>query len=93
MSTKDGLPGKVVTRVAIAPNGARIAYTSGGLLWVRDLDRLEPRSLAGTEGAIKPFWSPDGEWIAYASGRKLWKVRVTGGEPSALWPGWPLTTS
>ncbi|NNE44613.1 MAG: protein kinase, partial [Gemmatimonadetes bacterium] len=72
------------TTLALAPDGTRIAYTSEGTLWVRDLDRVEPRPLAGTEGAIKPFWSPDGEWVGYAANQKLWKLRVTGGEPTAL---------
>jgi serine/threonine-protein kinase len=72
------------TTLAIAPDGRRIAYTSEGVLWVRDLDRVEPRRLTGTEGATKPFWSPDGEWVAYGSGTKLWKVRANGGDPAAI---------
>jgi serine/threonine-protein kinase len=72
------------TTLAIAPDGSRVAYTSEGLLWVRDLHHLEPRALAGTEGAVCPFWSPDGEWVAYGSGRALWKIRATGGDPVAL---------
>jgi serine/threonine-protein kinase len=72
------------TTAAISPDGSRIAYASEDLLWVRDMDQVEPRNLAGTEGATKPFWSPDGEWLAYGAGRRLWKVRATGGEPSMI---------
>jgi tRNA A-37 threonylcarbamoyl transferase component Bud32/dipeptidyl aminopeptidase/acylaminoacyl peptidase len=72
------------TTLAFSQDGSALAYTSGDLLWVRELDRLEPRMLEGTGGAIKPFWSPDGEWIAYASGSRLWKIPATGGHPTAI---------
>jgi predicted Ser/Thr protein kinase len=69
---------------AIAPDGKRLVYVSGGLLHVRDLDRLEPRELAGTDDAHRPFWSPDGVWIGYGASGKLWKVPASGGTPSVL---------
>ncbi len=72
------------TTFEISPDGSRIAYVSSDQLWVRDLDRVEAYALAGTEDAMKPFWSPDGEWIGYGAAGKLWKVRVTGGAPVLL---------
>jgi serine/threonine protein kinase len=49
----------------ISPDGRRVIYrlnTEDGkeLLWVRPLGSLDARPLAGTDGAIQPFWSPAG---------------------------------
>ncbi len=40
-------------------------------LWVRALDEVEPRRVAGTEDAVRPFWSPDSQSIAFFAGGKL----------------------
>ncbi len=75
--------------LAVAPDGNRIAFvalTSGGgrLLWVRPLDALEAQPLAGTEGAISPFWSPDSRFIGFFAGGKLKKVEPSGGVPQTV---------
>jgi serine/threonine-protein kinase len=60
---------------------------SGGMdrmLYVRQLDQLEPASLAGTEGAMEPFFSPDGEWVGFFAENKLKKVSVDGGGAMTL---------
>jgi len=72
------------TTLALSPDGARLAYTSEGQLWLRELNRLEPRALLGTEGAAAPFWSPDGAWLAFGTASRLLKMPATGGEPSVL---------
>jgi len=53
-------------------------------LWVRDLDSLAARPLAGTEGAYYPFWSPDSRFIAFFVGGKLKKIDVAGGPALTL---------
>ncbi|MBE0567973.1 MAG: PD40 domain-containing protein, partial [Krumholzibacteria bacterium] len=63
----------------ISPDGRRVAYVFDGGLWVRDLDRLEPRRLESTEGAVAPFWSPDGRQLAFFAGTELWRIPVDGG--------------
>ena len=73
----------------LSPDSSRIAFTAAGpkqLLWVRDLDSLEARPLAGTEGAQYPFWSPDSKWLGYFTQNpaKLCKIEVSGGVPLAL---------
>ena len=76
-------------RVAISPNGRHIVYVSGGeerKLWVRDLDREQPRELQGTEGGRGPFWSPDSQFIGFATARELKKISVQGGPTTALCP-------
>ena len=75
--------------LAISPNGKHLVYTTAGAdgtLWVQDLDQEEPRALAGTEGAILPFWSPDSEFIAFAAGDELRKISVHGGASGLVCP-------
>jgi Tol biopolymer transport system component len=57
-------------RLAISPNGRRIAYigpdgAGGNGLWVREMNEIEGKLLPGTTGAEAPFFSPDGESIAF----------------------------
>jgi serine/threonine protein kinase/sugar lactone lactonase YvrE len=56
----------------ISPNGRFVAFGArsvGGKnqIWVRPLDSLEARPVAGTEGASFPFWSPDSQSLGYYS--------------------------
>src|SRR5881296_733818 len=73
--------------VALSPDGSRIIYVSsvstGNQLFSRRLDQLEPASLASTQNARNPFFSPDGQWVAYFSGSRLYKLPLGGG-PAAL---------
>ena len=68
------------TSVAISPNGRYIAYSSRESgLQIQDLDRYQPRTLDGTEGAKIPFWSPDSDFIGFVAGGELRKISVQGG--------------
>ncbi len=73
---------------AVSPDGSRMVYVAsrGGStqLYMRALDQLEPSPIAGTEGALIPFFSPDGQWIGFLDGAKLKKVAGTGGAPVSL---------
>lgn len=74
-------------RAAISPNGRHIVYISGGSdsrLWVRDLDSLDVRPLAGTEAARRPFWSPNSEFIAFAAHYEMKKISFRGGLVSTV---------
>lgn len=68
---------------ALSPDGKHIAYTGGlqgtNVIWVRSLDSIESRPLAGTEGALNPFWSPDAGSIGFVSGGTLKRIDVAGG--------------
>ena len=74
-------------RAVISPNGKHIAYLAGSnqpSIWIRDLQREEPRELAGTEGAERPFWSPDSQFIGFAAGGALRKIELDGGTSITL---------
>jgi Tol biopolymer transport system component len=72
-------------RVAISPDGRRIAYVAdvaGTLqIYVRPLDRLEATPIPGTEGAVALFFSPRSDEIAFIVGDELKRVRLDGGAP------------
>ncbi len=75
--------------VALSPDGRTLVFGvqedgTTKRLWVRDLDDLEARPLAGTEGAMYPFWSPDSRYVGFFAQGKLKKVEVTGGPAMTL---------
>jgi serine/threonine protein kinase len=75
--------------LSVSPDGRRIAFVAGSpdgkyLLWVRSLDTLTAQSLAGTEGASSPFWSPDGTALGFFASGKLKKIDVSGGPAITL---------
>ena len=86
-------------RAVISPDGKHIVYLGADdeqRLWVRDVDREQPRELAGTEGALQSglFWSPDSQFIGFAASNELKKVSVQGGpaitlcqRPGRIWEG------
>ena len=75
--------------LAVSPDGRRIAFVArdargGTLIWLRSLDTLEAKGLAGTEGGVSPFWSPDSRSIGFFADRKLKKIDATGGPAAVL---------
>jgi Tol biopolymer transport system component len=74
-----------VSNVTLAADGRFVVYEGQvegeSRLFLRRLDTLESRLLAGTEGARWPFVSPDGAWIGFFRDAKLYKVSTNGGDP------------
>jgi serine/threonine protein kinase len=68
----------------LSPDGRTLAIAAGRRLWIRPLDSLQPRPLAGTEGAEEMFWSPDSQFIAFFAQGKLQKIPATGGPVQIL---------
>ncbi len=51
-----------------SPDGKRLAYLSGGQVWIVDLGSKEKRQLTKLSGdAGGQTWSPDGRWVAFLS--------------------------
>ncbi|MEJ2202796.1 MAG: protein kinase [Gemmatimonadota bacterium] len=73
-------------RVALSPDGSRLAYLHEGeagerRLFVLPRDQLRATELSGTGGAEVPFFSPDGGMIGFISPRGTIKVvPATGGQ-------------
>jgi Tol biopolymer transport system component len=78
-------PAELDGAFALSRDGSRLAFPGrdekgGSVLFVRALSEPAARGLAGTEGALSPFFSPDGEWIAFFDGiSKLRRVPANGG--------------
>jgi Tol biopolymer transport system component/predicted Ser/Thr protein kinase len=75
--------------LALSPDGTLLAVTVRGAdgeirLATRRLDQNQTTTLAGTEDASSPFFSPDGQWIAFFSDRKIKKISAGGGAAVTL---------
>jgi serine/threonine-protein kinase len=76
--------------IAISPDGRSIAWSACEIasgrcaIYVRALDALEPRALAGTDGGHSPVFSPDARWIAFFADGAIKKIAVAGGAPTTL---------
>src|SRR5262245_49582253 len=69
--------------VAISPDGHTIAYAGrdagSSAIFLREIDALRPKKLAGTDGAVQLFWSPDSSAIAFLAAGQLKRVNVAAG--------------
>ncbi len=72
------------TTLALSADGSRLAYTSQGKLWIREMALLDARPVPGSDGAMCPFWSPEGEWIGFLAHGKVWKWPLSGGDPTVV---------
>jgi Tol biopolymer transport system component len=75
-------PSGLGSSMAFSPDGSTLAYVGGApvpRLYLRRLDDLKPRLLAGTEGAQNPQFSADGQWIGFVTDFVLRAVPAGGG--------------
>ncbi len=73
--------------VSVSPDGRKLVFNATGQksgLWIRDLDSLEWRQLAGTENGVSPSWSPDSKFLTFGQGTQLRKIDVGGGPAQTL---------
>jgi len=85
LAAKGEIPRELGTGVLVSPDGRTLVFLAGegdkSQLYLRRLDRLDSVPLAGTEGALGPFFSADGRSVGFFAGSKLRKVDLDGGTP------------
>jgi Tol biopolymer transport system component len=75
---------------AVSPNGHTVAIIGhreaerNNALWIYEPGSQESTSVANTEGASFPFWSPDGQSIGFFADGKLKKLSLAGGPVQTL---------
>jgi hypothetical protein len=74
---------------AVSPNGRWVAFLAARpgeetRVWIRGVDALPARELAGTDGALAPFWSPDSRYIGFFARQQLKIVSLLGEPPSTV---------
>ncbi len=82
-------PRPVAGSIAISPDGRKIAYVGPGegssRLWLRELGKLRPAPIPGTDGATSPFFAPDGKQLGFIRGGRTVRVlSLEGGPPLTL---------
>jgi serine/threonine protein kinase len=86
-----GQPG---VHFAVAPNGRTVVFTDNysgvAVVHRRDLDRVDPEPIVGTEGGSDVFFSHDGRQLGFEMGSELWTVPLGGGTPQRLLANQPL---
>jgi Tol biopolymer transport system component/predicted Ser/Thr protein kinase len=69
--------------VAVSPDGTQIAFCGDSGLWLRRMDSFTAQELPGTEGALRPFWSPDGRQLGFVvQGDGVKRMDLRGGQNS-----------
>jgi hypothetical protein len=73
----------------ISPDGRYLAFDATDMegkarIWIRPLNSLAAQPLTGTEGGVRPFWSPDSRYVAFIADGVMKKVDVTGGPPTKI---------
>lgn len=68
----------------VSPDGRHVAFIARDAqsgetrLWVRTLSTATVQAVAGSEGALRPFWSPDSQSLAFFGGSQLRRVSLGG---------------
>ena len=74
---------------ALSPDGRKIVFVASqqgkpSMLWLREMDSVAARPIAGTEDALYPFWSPANDAVAFFAKNKLKRISIKGGEAITL---------
>jgi serine/threonine-protein kinase len=76
------------TPMALSPDGRRFVYNTTAGVYVRSMDELEARLIAGTQENLQnPFFSPDGQSVAYFANGQLKRIALSGGAPVVIAAG------
>jgi hypothetical protein len=81
----NAVPGMTAFGLArVSPEGRRIVTTTGGAVWVIDVERGTRMRLTADGGAARPIWSPDGRTITFQRGTDVVTVPTIGGDTMPL---------
>ena len=72
------------SKVALSPDGTRLAYVSGRQIWLRSMGSLDIKPVAPATPAaaiVNLTFSPDGQWLVYTNPRDIYRVPSAGGLP------------
>jgi eukaryotic-like serine/threonine-protein kinase len=76
---------------ALSPDGRHLVFVGPGStsddqqrLYLRSLNSLDAKPMAGTGGARLPFWSADSRSVGFFASGNLFRVEIAGGPPQAL---------
>jgi tricorn protease len=72
--------------VSYSPDGTRMAFLRGGMLWTMKPDGTDEKPLVGQTRVMEYDWSPDSKWIAYSRvdpmfASEIYIVPAAGGDP------------
>jgi len=70
--------------IAISPDGTQLAYSADNQLYVRSMSELEPKVIAGTDGAMDLVFAPDGQSLVFWADATLKRIAVSGGTPATI---------
>jgi serine/threonine-protein kinase len=88
LGSRTTLAGFDSTVLALSPDGRYLAYVgqapAGTMLYLRELSGATVAPVAGTEGAISPFFSPDGRWLGFLTDDRVKKVALGGGASATV---------
>ena len=83
-------PDPTLVSLAVSPTGRKIVFVGSdqgqASLWVRSLETGQTRVLAGTQGALLPFWSPNSRSIGFFADGQLKRVEIDGSSIQTLAP-------
>ena len=88
-TTLDVASGPPMPQLALSPDGQRIAFIATSRegrqrLYMRQLDSQAAEAVAGTEGAMFPFWAPDNRTVAFFTVTDLMTVDDSGERPRVV---------
>ena len=76
---------------SLSPDGTQLVFVGSdraerSQLWVRRLDSLTARPLAGTDNGFMPFWSPDSRSVGFFADGRLKRIDLADGAVQTIAP-------
>jgi Tol biopolymer transport system component len=86
-------PTRLPLHFALSPDGRYVVFAGSESsadatqrLYLRALDNTDAQPMAGTDGAVYPFWSPDSRSVGFFASGSLKRIDISGGPAQTLAP-------